>query len=143
MMRTLATLAMLSVSSVAAAQDANNPWERRVPPEMPPTAERSGYCCMTLHSREDGSVEAMDISYCTESVFDPATEAAVSQWRFAPESRDRYSKGGEVMQQIMTYQLADMFDRCIPDPDGRMCNGEGGFVKDMNYDYLCRAEWVS
>ena len=143
MMRTLATLAMLSVSSVAAAQDANNPWERRVPPEMPPTAERSGYCCMTLHSREDGSVEAMDIGYCTESVFDPATEAAVSQWRFAPESRDRYSKGGEVMQQIMTYQLADMFDRCIPDPDGRMCNGEGGFVKDMNYDYLCRAEWVS
>ena len=143
MMRTLAVLVMLGVCGIASAQSADNPWEHRVPPKMPPTAERSGYCCMTLHSREDGSVEAMDIGYCTESVFDPATEAAVSQWRFAPESRDRYSKGGEVMQQIMTYQLADMFDRCIPDPDGRMCNGEGGFVKDMNYDYLCRAEWVS
>ena len=47
------------------------------------------------------------------------------------------------MQQIMTYRLTDMFDRCIPDPDGRMCDGDGGFVKDMSYDYFCRAEWVS
>ena len=142
MMRTLAVLAAFSVSGVAAAQDADNPWEHRVPPEMPPTAERSGYCCMTLHSREDGSVEAMDIGYCTEPVFETVTAETISQWRFAPESRKRYTKGNEVMQQIMSYQLIDDLGRCVPDTDERLCDGQGNFV-DTSYDHLCRAEWVS
>ena len=143
MIRTLTLLIALGACGVAVAQDADNPWEHRVPPEMPPTAERSGYCCMTLNSREDGSVEAMDIGYCTEPVFESVTSETISQWRFAPESREQHAKGNEVMQQIMAYRLIDDLGRCVPDTDGRLCDGQGNFVKDMSYDYLCRAEWVS
>ena len=111
---------------------------------MPPLAERSGYCCITLQSDPDGTPANVDVGKCSEEVFRSPTEASISRWLYAPYGAAIYPRGGSQRhEQMMKFFLTDIFDRCLPSGDGAMCDAEGGFDYGANFDALCRTPKVS
>ena len=117
-------------------------FEKMDQPIMPFFTQRSGYCCVTYHSDPNGKLVDAEIVYCSDPVFGPSAELAMSEWVVKEEDRDWMAPGKLKDMSIIHYFLNDELGQCIEDSNGLTCDGEGGFVK-RPLEELCRAQWVS
>lgn len=84
---------------------------KRVPPFMPPHAMQSGHCKFTMKLDQNANVEFVDIYFCTDHIFEPATIASIEKWDFKTEL------AGQTLDQVMTYKLSDENGKLLPEAE--------------------------
>ena len=70
MMRAVVMLVLALSGGLSEMAQASEPdtFSKRVPPVMPPTAERSGYCCMSMRSGQEGEMKTFSLFKCSQDV---------------------------------------------------------------------------
>lgn len=86
---------------------------RGAAPNMPYSANRSGYCCMLIDVTKDGLPINIKASHCTEKKFKKPSVSAVKHWRFNPANIDGTPVKTTNQSHIMTYLLTDEKGRVI------------------------------
>jgi len=60
----------------------------RIPPIMPPRAEKSGHCRVRFDVSPEGAPFNVTTTYCTQSLFSRATVKSVQKWKYNPKIVD-------------------------------------------------------
>ena len=84
---------------------------KRVPPFMPPHAQQSGHCRFKIKLDKNANIDAVDIYFCTDFLFEPATLESIEKWEFRPEL------AGTTVDNVMRFKLSDETGRLIPEPE--------------------------
>ncbi|WP_298915399.1 hypothetical protein [uncultured Algimonas sp.] len=92
----------------------------RVPPMMPPEAERSGHCVVAFTVAEDGDTVDVRSRECTEQIFCDPSAKAVRHFIYHPELRYGTPREVRDMETKMMFRLVSEDGTLIPEPDGPM-----------------------
>jgi len=87
----------------------------RIPPTMPPNAEKSGHCRVSFDVSPDGRPFNVNATYCTSSVFKRATVRSVEKWKYQPKIQDGVAVGRTGVENKVTFRLMDERGRLIPE----------------------------
>jgi len=87
----------------------------RIPPVMPPRAEKSGHCTVRFDVAPDGQPFNVTATYCTQSVFKRATIKSVERWKYQPKIVDGIATSRSGVESKITFKLADENGRLIPE----------------------------
>ena len=87
----------------------------RIPPIMPPRAEKSGHCKVRFDVSPQGQPFNVTAPYCTSSVFKRASIKSVEKWKYNPKIVDGQAVARRGVESQITFQLTDERGRLIPE----------------------------
>jgi len=87
----------------------------RIPPIMPPRAEKSGHCKVRFDVSPEGAPFNVTSTYCTSNVFKSASEKSVRKWKYNPKIQDGRPVGRTGVESQITFKLTDERGRLIPE----------------------------
>jgi len=87
----------------------------RIPPVMPPNAEKSGHCKVRFDVSPDGGPFNVQTTYCSQSLFKRATVRSVEKWKYQPKIQDGVAVGRTGVESQITFRLADERGNVIPE----------------------------
>lgn len=87
----------------------------RIPPIMPPRAEKSGHCKVRFNVSPEGQPFDVVATYCTQSLFERPTIRSVQKWKYNPKIQDGRPVGRSGVESRITFRLADERGNIIPE----------------------------
>ena len=87
----------------------------RIPPIMPPRAERSGHCQMRFDVSPEGAPFNINATYCSQNLFERAATKSVQKWKYNPKIVDGRSVSRTGVETKITFNLTDERGRIIPE----------------------------
>jgi len=87
----------------------------RIPPIMPPRAEKSGHCKVSFDVSPQGQPFNVAATYCSSSVFKRASVKSVEKWKYNPKIVDGRSVSRKGVQSQITFKLSDERGKLIPE----------------------------
>jgi protein TonB len=87
----------------------------RIPPQMPPRAERSGHCQMQFNVSPEGAPYDVVATSCSQSIFARPSVKAVQRWKYAPKIQDGIPVGRTGLETRISFNLTDERGRLIPE----------------------------
>ena len=87
----------------------------RIPPIMPPRAEKSGHCKARFDVSPEGAPFNVTTTYCTQRVFERATIKSVQKWKYNPKIVDGRSVSRTGVETKVSFRLQDERGRTIPE----------------------------
>jgi len=87
----------------------------RIPPIMPPRAEKSGHCRVRFDVSPEGAPFNVSATYCTQSLFQRATIKSVQKWKYNPKIVDGRAVARTGVENKVTYRLTDERGKIIPE----------------------------
>lgn len=87
----------------------------RIPPIMPPRAEKSGHCTVRFDVSPDGAPFNVTAPYCTQSLFKRASIKSVERWKYNPKIVDGRSVSRTGVESKITFRLTDERGKIIPE----------------------------
>ncbi len=87
----------------------------RIPPIMPPRAEKSGHCKVKFDVSPEGAPFNVSATYCTQSLFERASTKSVSRWKYNPKMLDGRAVSRSGVETKITFRLADERGNVIPE----------------------------
>lgn len=87
----------------------------RIPPIMPPRAEKSGHCRVRFDVSPEGAPFNVTATYCTQSLFERATIKSVQKWKYNPKVVDGRNVSRKGVENKVTYRLTDERGKIIPE----------------------------
>jgi len=87
----------------------------RIPPIMPPRAEKSGHCRVRFDVSPEGAPFNVVDTYCTQSVFKRASIKSVQKWKYNPKIVDGRSVARKGVESKITFRLTDERGKIIPE----------------------------
>ena len=87
----------------------------RIPPIMPPRAEKSGHCKVRFDVSPEGQPFNVSAPYCTSSVFKRSSVKSVQKWKYQPKIVNGRSVARSGVESQITFKLTDERGRLIPE----------------------------
>ena len=87
----------------------------RIPPIMPPRAEKSGHCKVRFDVSPEGQPFNVDTTYCTQSLFSRASIKSVQKWKYNPKIVDGRAVARSGVESKITFRLTDERGKIIPE----------------------------
>ena len=87
----------------------------RIPPQMPPRAEKSGHCRVRFNVSPEGQPFDVVTTYCTEKLFERPSIRSVQKWKYNPKIQDGRPVGRSGVESKITFKLADERGNIIPE----------------------------
>ncbi len=87
----------------------------RIPPIMPPRAEKSGHCRVKFDVSPEGQPFNVVATFCTETLFKRASTKSVQKWKYNPKIVDGRATARKGVESKITFKLADERGRIIPE----------------------------
>jgi protein TonB len=87
----------------------------RIPPIMPPRAEKSGHCRVKFDVSPEGAPFNVITTFCTQRLFERATIKSVQRWKYNPKIVDGRAVARNGVENKVTYRLTDERGRIIPE----------------------------
>lgn len=87
----------------------------RIPPVMPPRAEKSGHCNVKFDVSPEGQPFNVNILYCSSSVFKRASTKSVQKWKYQPKIVSGLPVSRSGVETTITFKLTDERGRLIPE----------------------------
>lgn len=87
----------------------------RIPPIMPPRAEKSGHCRVRFDVSPEGAPFNVVATYCTQKLFERATIKSVQKWKYNPKIVDGRNVARKGVENKVTYRLTDERGKIIPE----------------------------
>jgi len=87
----------------------------RIPPIMPPRAEKSGHCRVKFDVSPEGAPFSVTTTFCTQRLFERATIKSVQRWKYNPKIVDGRAVARNGVENKVTYRLTDERGRIIPE----------------------------
>lgn len=87
----------------------------RIPPIMPPRAEKSGHCRVRFDVSPEGQPFNVDTTYCTQSLFSRPSIKSVQKWKYNPKIVDGRAVSRTGVESKITFRLADERGNIIPE----------------------------
>ena len=87
----------------------------RIPPQMPPRAEKSGHCKVRFNVSPEGQPFDVQATYCTESLFKSASVRSVQKWKYNPKIQDGRPVGRTGVESKISFRLTDERGNIIPE----------------------------
>ena len=87
----------------------------RIPPIMPPRAEKSGHCKVRFDVSPEGAPFNVQATYCTQSLFERASIKSVQKWKYNPKIVDGRAVARSGVESKITFKLTDERGRMIPE----------------------------
>lgn len=87
----------------------------RIPPIMPPRAEKSGHCKVSFDVSPQGGPFNVTATYCSSSVFKRASVKSVEKWKYQPKIVDGLPVSRKGVQSQISFRLADERGNIIPE----------------------------
>lgn len=87
----------------------------RIPPIMPPRAEKSGHCKVKFDVSPEGKPFNVIATYCTETWFRRSSIRSVEKWRYNPEIVEGVAVQRKGLETKVNFQLADEYGNIIPE----------------------------
>ena len=87
----------------------------RIPPIMPPRAEKSGHCKVRFDVSPQGAPFNVITTYCTGSVFKRPSVKSVQKWKYNPKIVDGRSVARKGVESQITFRLTDERGNILPE----------------------------
>jgi len=87
----------------------------RIPPIMPPRAEKSGHCKVKFDVSPEGQPFNVVATFCSQSVFKRASTKSVQKWKYNPKIVDGRATARKGVESKITFRLADERGNIIPE----------------------------
>lgn len=87
----------------------------RIPPIMPPRAEKSGHCKVKFDVSPEGQPFNVTAPYCTQSLFERASVKSVQKWKYNPKIVDGRSVARVGVESKISFRLTDERGKIIPE----------------------------
>lgn len=87
----------------------------RIPPIMPPRAEKSGHCKVRFSVSPEGQPYEVVATYCSSSVFRRSSVKSVEKWKYQPKIVNGRSVARQGVESQITFKLSDERGRIIPE----------------------------
>ncbi len=87
----------------------------RIPPVMPPRAEKSGHCKVRFDVSPSGQPYNVVTTYCTSSVFKRASIKSVEKWKYNPKIVEGRAVARRGVESQITFRLTDENGKIIPE----------------------------
>jgi len=87
----------------------------RIPPIMPPRAEKSGHCRVRFDVSPEGAPFNVITTFCTQKLFERATIKSVQKWKYNPKIVDGRSVARKGVENKVSYRLTDERGKIIPE----------------------------
>ena len=87
----------------------------RIPPIMPPRAEKSGHCKVRFDVSPEGTPFNVVATYCTKSLFQRASTKSVQKWKYNPKIVDGRSVARTGVESKITFRLTDERGKILPE----------------------------
>lgn len=87
----------------------------RIPPIMPPRAEKSGHCKVRFDVSPEGQPYNVTATYCSSSVFKRSSTKSVEKWKYQPKIVDGRPVSRTGVESQITFKLADERGNLIPE----------------------------
>lgn len=87
----------------------------RIPPIMPPRAEKSGHCKVRFDVSAEGQPYNVQVTYCTQNLFARPTIKSVQKWKYTPKMRDGRAMSRSGIESTVSFHLTDERGRIIPE----------------------------
>ena len=87
----------------------------RIPPQMPPRAEKSGHCKVRFNVSPEGQPFDVQATYCTERMFESPSIRSVQKWKYNPKIQDGRPVGRTGVESKITFRLTDERGNIIPE----------------------------
>ena len=87
----------------------------RIPPIMPPRAEKSGHCRVKFDVSPEGAPFNVMTTFCTQRLFERATIKSVQRWKYNTKIVDGRAVARNGVENKVTYRLTDERGRIIPE----------------------------
>lgn len=87
----------------------------RIPPTMPPRAEKSGHCKVRFDVSPQGQPFNVQATYCTQSLFKRNSVKSVEKWKYNPKIVDGLAVSRSGVESKITFRLTDERGRTIPE----------------------------
>jgi len=87
----------------------------RIPPIMPPRAEKSGHCKVRFDVSPEGQPFNVVATYCTQKLFERSSVKSVQKWKYNPKIVDGRSVARSGVESKITFRLTDERGKIIPE----------------------------
>lgn len=87
----------------------------RIPPNMPPRADKSGHCKVRFDVSPTGAPFNVVATYCTGRVFERPSIKSVEKWKYNPKIQDGVPVGRTGVENKITFRLTDERGNIIPE----------------------------
>ncbi|PHQ66640.1 MAG: hypothetical protein COB92_07275 [Robiginitomaculum sp.] len=87
----------------------------RIPPIMPPRAEKSGHCKVRFDVSAQGAPFNVIATYCTSSVFKRSSVRSVQKWKYNPKIVDGRTVARKGVESQITFRLTDERGNILPE----------------------------
>ncbi|PHR94356.1 MAG: hypothetical protein COA69_01810 [Robiginitomaculum sp.] len=87
----------------------------RIPPIMPPRAEKSGHCTVRFSVSPEGQPYEVVVAYCSSSVFRRSSIKSVEKWKYQPKIVNGRSVARQGVETKITFNLSDERGNIIPE----------------------------
>ena len=87
----------------------------RIPPIMPPRAEKSGHCKVRFDVSPEGAPFNVVSTFCTQRLFERASIKSVQKWKYNPKIVDGRPTSRSGVETKITFRLADERGNVIPE----------------------------
>ncbi len=87
----------------------------RIPPIMPPRAEKSGHCKVRFDVSPEGQPFNVTTTFCTQRLFERASIKSVQKWKYNPKILDGRSVARSGVESKITFRLTDERGKIIPE----------------------------
>lgn len=87
----------------------------RIPPIMPPRAEKSGHCKVKFDVSPQGTPLNVVATYCTGSVFKRSSIKSVQKWKYNPKMLDGRAVSRKGVESQITFRLTDERGKLLPE----------------------------
>lgn len=87
----------------------------RIPPIMPPRAEKSGHCKVRFDVSPEGAPFNVVATFCTQRLFERPSTKSVQKWKYNPKIVDGRATARKGVESKITFRLADERGKIIPE----------------------------
>ena len=87
----------------------------RIPPIMPPRAERSGHCNVRFDVSASGDPYNVIATYCSQSMFSRPSIKSVQRWKYKPKMQGGQAVSRSGVLSTITFALEDERGNPIPE----------------------------
>ncbi len=87
----------------------------RIPPIMPPRAEKSGHCKVRFDVSPEGAPFNVTATYCTQKLFERSSIKSVQKWKYNPKIVDGRSVSRSGVESKISFRLTDERGKIIPE----------------------------
>lgn len=87
----------------------------RIPPVMPPRAQKSGHCTLRFDVSAQGQPFNITATHCSERLFERPSIKAVERWTYRPKIVNGQAKAMRGVQDKIVFELRDERGQKIPE----------------------------